>query len=180
MRNDSSLAKIESIKWAFASPIFIDSAGGGSGFGSALNYVVSGAQTYSSSFNITVGANSDVLTGYTGPTSFTDGANQLTLTFNSFDPGESFAFWTDLDTSNNNSGRVGNSDFNGTVTTIKFSDGYEKVYTWQLPNNDGRTSEAFQVGGTPTTSTVPEPATMMLLGGGLAGIAAKRFRRKNV
>ena len=134
---------ITSIFWQFASPIFIDSAAGAPGFGSFRNYAVSPAQTYgtvSDPFQITVLSNSDVLTGYVGPTSFVDGATSLLQNFNNFNPSEAFGFWTDLDTLNNTTGRVNNADLNGSKTTVQFSDGSSLVLDWVLPNNNGRTA----------------------------------------
>jgi hypothetical protein len=175
MQNDStSGALIDSILWEFSSPVFIDSASGGAGFGSFLNYTVSSAQTYSGSFDITVGANSDVTTGYTGPTSFTDGINSLFLTFNDFDPNEAFAFWTDLDSTTDSSGRIIGDYFDGTKTTVTFSDGYIEEYVWNLDGNNGRSFFAQYVGGTPTTNVVPEPASLLLLSGGMLGVLARR------
>src|SRR5262245_54885730 len=74
---------IDSILWNFASPIFVDSTSAAPGFGGFRDYTVSPADTYGGlnpgENQITVAANSDVLTGYTGPTSFTNGANSLSL-----------------------------------------------------------------------------------------------------
>ena len=172
---------ISSILYEFASPIFIDSTSAAPGFGGFRDFTVSPAATYgglgSGEFQITVLVNSDVLVGYTGPTNFTNGANSLLLTFNNFNPNEAFGFWTDLDTTNNTTGRVGNSDFDNSKTTITFSDGTELVYIWDLPANNGR-SFYGKVEGETTTNVVPEPATMLLFGAGLVGTVLKKRRKE--
>ena len=174
MRNDSDPGvTINSILWTFASPLFIDSTSSSPGFGSFLNYTVSPAQTYGSTnpgeFQITVGGTSNITTGYTGPTSLTNGAISLLLTFNSFDAGEAFAFWTDLDTSNNSSGQIIGNDFNGSKTKVTFSNGYVYEYTWNLAGNNGKSFFAYDVGGQTNTAAAPEPMSLLMLGGGLVG-----------
>ena len=166
---------IQSILWDFstsAGSVFIDSALGGPGFGSSSgadkgyrNYQVAPADA-----TVPVLANSDVLTGYTGPTSFVDGATSMLLTFNNFDPSETFGLWTDLDSTLNATGRVGNRDFDGAKTKVVFSDGSIVDFTWDLPDNDGRTFIAADLVGTiPGTGVVPEPTTMILFGSGMVG-----------
>ena len=184
MQNDSdSGINIDSILWEFESPIFIDSASGSPGFGGFRDYMVSPAATYGGTgageFEITVLANSDTLTGYTGPVSFADGATSLFLTFNDFAPGEAFGFWTDLDTTNNTKGRIGSSDFNGSKTTITFSDGSILDYTWVLPDNSGRSFYAqaeIPGGGGGGGGAVPEPMTFLLFGSG--GVLGAFLRKK--
>ena len=176
---------IQSIFWDFSTSdgdVFIDSALGGPGFGSSSgadkgyrDYQVAPADA-----TVPVLANSDVLTGYTGPTSFADGVQSMLLTFNDFDPNETFGLWTDLDSTLNTTGRVGNIDFNGTKTKIVFSDGSIVDFVWDLPANNGRTFLAEDLVGTPPpppTNVIPEPSTMMLLSSGIVG-AFLRKRKK--
>lgn len=183
MSNESDPGiNIDSILWEFASSVFVDSAAGGPGYGGFRDYTVAPAGVYgfggdfgahgTGEFQTTVQANSDVLAGYTGPTSFTDGANSLFLTFNDFNPGETFGFWTDIDSTNDTTGRLEGHDFDGSKTKIAFSDGSVINYIWELPGDQKRSFYAKDV-----TNAVPEPSTMLLLGSGMFG-AFLRKRKK--
>jgi len=185
MRNDSDPGvKILSILFSPTSPLFFDTAAGAPGVSPFRNFEVPEGGTYTAGgMDIVVGDDSDLTTGYTGPYTISDGATSFLLTFDDFDTGEAFAFWSDIDKGDGVGGdSITAADWNGSSVTIVFDNGCEVTATWDIPENNGRTyplhgiEEECEIEG----PVVPEPSSLALLAFGMGAFGGfKRWKRRS-
>jgi len=117
------------------------------------------------SFDFTPGVGEAVEVGLTSST-YADGGQTLTLTFNDFQANETFTFKIDLDDTVNGATITGADIAGAQITATSLLDG---------------DVTATMVAGGPTgswTSPVPEPNTLALLGLGVTGLAWGGRRRR--
>jgi hypothetical protein len=107
----------------------------------------------------------------TGGTSslFVNDIRHFGFNFTGFNSGESFDFFWDPDTEHDSSYGALVAQMAGTVVTLTTSGGV--VSGTMLLQRDGSVSATIN-------SPVPEPASILLFGAGLVGVAAHRMRRR--
>ncbi len=119
----------------------------------------------------------DVTTGLLlTPVVVPDGATLLSLSFGGFDPGETFRWNIDVDPAGGGDPSIYGNEMIGALAYVDFSDGQtlEGILA-AVPGNPN--ASQFTVTGIVPTDPVPEPGTLLLLGSGLVGFAARRRRR---
>jgi hypothetical protein len=127
------------------------------------------AQFHTADFAFTPDAASALLTGFTGSAVFT-GTDVLTLTFTSFNPGDTFLFQIDVDDDNN---RVQTANIINSVITATFDiyGGSDLSIAMVADGANGTTWNDSVV-------VTPEPGTLSLLSLGLIGLAWESRRAR--
>ena len=164
-------------------PLFFDTTTGAPGANPFANYAVAPSGTYSAGFNIALGANSNVTTGYTGPTTIANGATSFLMSFTGFDPGESFGFTSDIDKGNLNGDRgITGGEWTGSMLTVNFDNGGQVMTAWNIPPSDFNNRDYGLIGSINVNQdpSVPEPSSLSLLGIGLLGLWKRRKNKKAI
>lgn len=108
-----------------------------------------------------------------------DGGSTLDLTFNDFNPGETFSFVIDVDDADASNSTVLGSDMIGATAYADFSDGQRVLGTFIAVAGNSDASAFSATGTIETPSAIPLPAGLPLLLSGIGGLAWLRRRKRN-
>jgi len=122
---------------------------------------------------------SGTTTGLVTPASVADGATLLDISFTDFNAGETFSWDIDVDGASGSPITVNGNDLIGATATIDFSDGQRLLGVLGAVSGNADASQ-FSVTGVTVTPSVPEPATVGLLGLALLGMVGTRRRLTRV
>ena len=120
--------------------------------------------------------NSDLATGLIFPYSVTDGSTEFTISFGSFNPGETFSWLIDLDFFSGRQ-KVFGSDLVGALLSISYDNGLTSLATYEAVSGNSNASQLVIV-STVGQLNVSEPAPFLLLIVGLAIISFRKLYAK--